>query len=205
MNTTANKHTKREKILDHGVQMLMTQGYHGTGLQQILDEVKIPKGSFYNYFKSKEQFAADAIVHYIEPFIIRLQTHIDNPQLNGLQALQGYYQELIHEISASDYTGGCLLGNLMGEIGETSELCRSALKNTVDRYRNLQKQALFLAQSEGIVRRDYTAEAMADLLLNGWQGALLRAKIEHSPKALHACIDSLLNDFFRHPDRKTAT
>ena len=55
--------------------MLMGQGYHGTGLQEILDAVNIPKGSFYNYFWSKENFGAEAIQHYIGPFIAQLTTH----------------------------------------------------------------------------------------------------------------------------------
>ena len=55
--------------------MLMGQGYHGTGLQEILDAVNIPKGSFYNYFGSKEDFGAEVIQHYIDPFIAQLTTH----------------------------------------------------------------------------------------------------------------------------------
>lgn len=177
--------------------MLMEQGYHGTGLQQILERVKIPKGSFYNYFKSKEQFAAEAVTHYIEPFIQRLQAHANNPQLNGLQVLHCYYSELIEEIETSGYTGGCLLGNLMGEIGDTSELCRTALKTSVKRYHHLQEQALLRGQNEGVVRQDYLAADMADLLLNSWQGALLRMKIEQSVRPLQACLDTLLNDCFK--------
>jgi len=41
------KQINREKLLDQGVNMLMAQGYHGTGLQEILDAVRIPKVSFY--------------------------------------------------------------------------------------------------------------------------------------------------------------
>ena len=38
--------------------MFMEQGYHGTGIQEVVDKVGIPKGSFYNYFKSKEDFGS---------------------------------------------------------------------------------------------------------------------------------------------------
>ncbi len=177
--------------------MLMTQGYHGTGIKEILDIVQIPKGSFYNYFASKEAFAAEAITHYIEPFIQRLSRHLQNPQLDGLSALKRYYAELISEVEQGGYKGGCLLGNLMGEIGDTSELCNHALKVAIERYKKLQQSALERAQQEGTVRQDRSAENMADLLVNNWQGALLRMKIEQSVLPLEAFCQTLLDDYFK--------
>jgi len=176
--------------------MLMAQGYHGTGLKEILDIVKIPKGSFYNYFASKEEFAAEAITHYIEPFIQRLNGHLLDPQLDGLAALKRYYAELITEVEQGDYKGGCLLGNLIGEIGDTSKLCNQSLTVAVNRYKLLQQKALLQAQQEGTVRKDRTAENMANLLVNNWQGALLRMKLEQSTQPLQEFCDTLLGDYF---------
>ena len=197
MPKTISKQLKREKLLDQGVQMLMTQGYHGTGIKEILDTVQVPKGSFYNYFGSKEAFAAEAITHYIEPFIDRLTAHLQDPQINGLTALKNYYTELISEIEQADYKGGCLLGNLMGEMGGTSEICRHALMTAVERYNALQQTALERAQKQGSVRKDRSAKNMADLLANSWQGALLRMKIEKSAQPLRECCQTLLDDYFK--------
>lgn len=196
MSIIVSKQIKRERLLDHGVQLLMSQGYHGTGLKEILDTVKIPKGSFYNYFASKEEFAAEAITHYIETYILRLNIHMQNPQLDGLTALKNYYAELISELEQADYKGGCLLGNLMGEIGDTSEVCRRSLMDAVQRYSELQEIALSRAQQEGVVRLDRSARSMADLLVSSWQGALLRMKIEQSVQPLQECCQSLLDDYF---------
>jgi TetR/AcrR family transcriptional repressor of nem operon len=192
-----NKQLKREKLLDQGVQMLMTQGYHGTGIKEILDVVQVPKGSFYNYFGSKEEFAAEAITHYIEPFIDRLAAHLQDPQIDGLTALKNYYDELISEIEQADYKGGCLLGNLMGEIGDTSEVCRRSLMSTIERYNLLQESALLRAQQEGTARKDQSAKKMADLLFSSWQGALLQMKIQQSVAPLQSCWDTLLDDYFK--------
>ncbi len=194
---TLNKQIKREKLLDQGVLMLMDQGYHGTGLKEILDRVKIPKGSFYNYFGSKEKFAAEVISHYIEPFIERLSKHLQAPDLDGLTALKNYYAELIEEVEKSGYKGGCLLGNLMGEIGDTSDLCRQSLMTTIKRYCLLQQSALLRAQQQGSVRLDHSAESMADLLFSSWQGALLQMKVQQSVQPLQICCDTLLDDFFK--------
>lgn len=175
----------------------MQQGYHGTGLKEILDAVRIPKGSFYNYFGSKENFAAEVIQHYITPFIDQLSSHLQNPDHDALSALQRYFNELITELEKEEFQGGCLLGNLMGEIGDTSDICQKSLHSAVLRYRNLLKTGLLRAQQEGTVRTDKSAEEMADLLVNLWQGALLRMKIEKSSIPLKQCCENLLGDFFK--------
>ncbi|MFK5950053.1 MAG: TetR family transcriptional regulator C-terminal domain-containing protein [Methylococcales bacterium] len=197
MAIQTNKQIKREKLLDQGVSMLMDQGYHGTGLKQILDLVQIPKGSFYNYFGSKEKFAAEAISHYIEPFIELLTQHLKAPGIDGLTALKNYYAELINEVEKSGYKGGCLLGNMMGEVGDTSEECRHALLKTIKRYNLLQETALLRAQQEGVVRKDRSAKSMVNLLFSNWQGALLQMKVEKSIQPLQICWDSLLDDYFK--------
>ncbi len=173
----------------------MSQGYHATGINEIVNAVQVPKGSFYSYFDSKEEFAAQAISHYIEPFIQLLTKHLHS-QVDSLTALKNYYAELIVEVEKNGYKGGCLLGNMMGEIGDTSELCNQALKSAVERYKLLQYKALLQAQKEGTVRNDRSAESMANLLVNNWQGALLRMKIEQSVQPLQEFCDTLLNDYF---------
>lgn len=197
MTSLKPKQLKKDKLLDQGVSLLLEKGYHATGLKEILDTVQIPKGSFYTYFDSKEQFAAEAISHYIEPFILRLSGHLQNPELDGLAALKRYYSELIDEVALSGFKGGCLLGNLMGEIGDTSPLCQQALLDAVGRYAELQQTALERGQQQGTVRLDKSAKSMADLMLNGWQGALLRMKVEQSVEPLKAVCRELLDDYFR--------
>jgi len=197
MSRTSQKQTKRENLLSQGVTLLIQQGYHGTGLKEILDAVQIPKGSFYNYFGSKENFAAEVIQHYINPFIDQLSGHLQNSDHDALSALKHYFNELITELENAEFKGGCLLGNLMGEIGDTSEICQKSLQSAVQRYRNLLQTGLLKAQQEGTVRTDKSAEEMADLLVNMWQGALLRMKIEQSSTPLKQCCENLLGDFFK--------
>lgn len=190
------KQINKENLLAQGVQLLMQQGYHGTGLKEILDAVQIPKGSFYNYFSSKESFAAEVIQHYIAPFIDQLDKHLKNPDNDALTAINNYFNESIIELENAGFKGGCLLGNLMGEIGDTSDLCQRSLQLAVQRYSDLLANGLKKAQMEGTVRIDKSADDMADLLVNAWQGALLRMKIEQSSEPLKRCCYDLLDDYF---------
>jgi TetR/AcrR family transcriptional repressor of nem operon len=196
MNRSSTAMSTREKLLDQGVAMITEHGYHGVGLQSILQSVGVPKGSFYHYFASKEDFSAEVIQHYIAPFIEQLDHELQRPDIDARQALRAYFKDLTEEAARRDFRGGCLLGNLMGEIGETSDKCRASLHSAVNRYRDKLAQALSRGQQEGVFRNDLTAEGMADLLVNQWQGALLRMKIERSVRPLEDCRDSLVDGYF---------
>ena len=54
----------REEIIRKGAELIHAQGFNATGLQQILQAVGIPKGSFYFYFKSKEDFGLEIIDYF---------------------------------------------------------------------------------------------------------------------------------------------
>lgn len=187
----------RTKLLDEGVALLMDQGYHGAGLQELVQRAGVPKGSFYNYFSSKEAFSAEVVKHYIDPFILQLDRHLQRSDVNAAGALKAYFDELIEETERKDFKGGCLLGNLIGEIGDTSDLCQTSLRQAVHRYRDKLREGIARAQQEGSFRKDMDAREMADFLVNVWQGALLRVKIEKSVRPLIQFCDFLLDGYFR--------
>ncbi|MEN9757976.1 MAG: hypothetical protein RL755_2163, partial [Pseudomonadota bacterium] len=151
----------------------------------------------YNYFGSKEIFAAEMIEHYIEPYLIQLQTYLNESEGHSLAALERYLNESITELERTEFKGGCLLGNLTGEIGDTSDICRIALQQALGRYRDVWEMGFYRAQKEGSIRKDKTARELADLWVNSWQGALLRMKVEQSIMPLRQCKETVLNDFFK--------
>lgn len=187
----------RQQLLDEGVSMLMMQGYHGSGLKELLGTVSIPKGSFYNYFDSKEAFCAEAIAHYVKPFLDRLDACLAAPNVDALTAIRNYFYILINELEEKNFSGGCLLGNLLGEIGDTSDPCLRSLSQSIHLYRDKLKEGFITAQHEGTARSDISAETMANLIVNNWQGALLRMKAEKSTQPLKECCEHLLEGYFK--------
>jgi TetR/AcrR family transcriptional repressor of nem operon len=187
----------RDRLLEKGVALLMEQGYHGTGLQEIVTSVGVPKGSFYNYFESKEAFSAAVVEFYIEPFIAQLDRHLQRRDATAASALRAYFDELIEESERRDFKGGCLLGNLIGEIGDTSDVCYASLRRAVHRYRDKLREGISRGQEDGSFRTDLDAGDMADLLVNFWQGALLRMKIEKSVRPLKQFRDFLFDAYLK--------
>jgi TetR/AcrR family transcriptional repressor of nem operon len=198
MTKVTKKQINREKLIDQGVSMLMTQGYHGTGLQEILDEVQIPNGSFYNYFGSKEAFCSEVIQHYVDPLVKHVVDDLRGSEEKSLRVLNKHLKDLSAHYKKNQFEGGCLLGNLMGELGNNSEVIRSSLNLAVTKYRDAIKESLSMAQDNELIRKDLSAKYMADLLVNSWQGALLRMKVERSIAPLEACRKSLMDGYFKN-------
>lgn len=187
----------RRAILETGAQLFREQGYHGTGLQTILDRVGVPKGSFYNYFASKEEFAAAVVRDYAESLFETLEDELLRPaQKNALGALRKFLRARTRSHEQCGFAGGCLLGNLGAEL-DASDVVREALAETLRGWRDRFARALALAQEQGTVRDDVAAAELADLLLDTWEGALIRSKLERSAKPLRRCLAHLLDDHFQ--------
>lgn len=56
----------RSRLLEHGTRLILEQGYNHTGLQAVLQAAGAPKGSFYHYFPSKEQFGLAILDDYFD-------------------------------------------------------------------------------------------------------------------------------------------
>ena len=185
----------RQRLLDEGVAAFLDHGYHGTGLKEVLDRVKVPKGSFYNYFKSKEDFAVAAIRHYADCFTGKMQ-RILNGADDPLTGLRAFFDELMADFESSGFVGGCLIANLGGEL-EGSDVCRETLASSFRSWRDDVTEALRQSQELGLVRDDIDARELADLLTEAWEGAVIRMKIERSLDPLRRVMCRLVDDYFQ--------
>ena len=186
----------RQRLIAQGVELLSVQGYHGTGIQQVLDAVNVPKGSFYNYFKSKEDFAAEVIRSYTDADLAPLEELLKTPGIDGLTALKRFFEAFIAAAEADGYRKGCLLGNMAAEASEVGEIVAAALRASVQRVHDRLTKCLQQAQTEGTIRQDIPADTLADLLLDTFEGSLLHMKVAKSVapvrEALRLSLDVLL-------------
>lgn len=188
-------HRTRERLLDEGVAAFLEHGYHGTGIKAVLDRVEVPKGSFYNYFKSKEAFGAAVIAHYADCLGRKMAAALAKSP-DPLSGLRTFFHRLMTDFEEADFVGGCLVANLGGEL-EGSELCREALATAFHGWRDGVCAALVEAQGAGLVRNDIDALELSDMLIEAWEGAVIRMKIERSLEPLEKCIRRLLDDYFQ--------
>ena len=189
---SADLEQTKNKLLETGLALLEQKGFNATGIQEIVVIAGIPKGSFYNYFASKEEFAVEIIRFYTETHIEQWKNLLE-AEVSGdsYLALSTVFVQLAARYECADPKKGCLLGNLAGEISEASEKCRVALQVAVGEFKTILAQRLLSGQQSGKVRDDLSAERLADLVWDAWQGSLLRMKIEKSAEPVRNTLETL--------------
>ena len=184
----------KNKILQAGLDTFKRQGFNATGIQEIASIAGVPKGSFYNYFDSKEDFGVAIIVYYSEEFVKKWHRLLAQGGSDPYLAIKYVFTQMIVEYEEAEHKPGCLLGNLAAELSEASENCRAAMQEVIHTWKDLMVIQLLAGQESGKVRKDLTAEELADFFWDAWQGSLLRMKIENSA----APVSSTLNILFDH-------
>lgn len=175
----------REKILEIGAELFTRNGYHATGIKEILAECGVPKGSFYNFFASKEHFAVEIIQHYQSIELERWTEQLERQQGSHFEKINMILQAETERYSnAESGTCGCLLANLSGEVSQASPMFKQAILDSINRVIQDIERDIQICQDEGSVRTDIEAKAIAEIIWDNWQGSLLRSKVLDSVEPL---------------------
>ncbi len=171
-------------LIRSGMELLTEKGFSSTGLDEILGRVGVPKGSFYHYFGSKDAFGSELIKQYTTFFNHKLDKFLLDESLAPLDRLEAFINDTIAGMARHEFKRGCLVGNLGQEMGALPESFREQLNEVFIEWQ--QRIALCLEQAKCAkqisVKTDSTEAAY--VFWTGWEGAVLRAKLEQSDSAL---------------------
>jgi len=171
-------------LLQAGVVALHTKGFNGCGVQDITDAAGVPKGSFYNYFESKEAFSAEVLEHYWENGACKNLAVLSDESMPALERLKTYFSQRAAVHAAGNYERGCMIGNLTTEISNQSRLVRDRLAGLFANWTRRMESCVKEAQRDGDITSDIDAGTLASFLVNSWQGAVARAKVERDSSPL---------------------
>ena len=174
----------REALLRCGMAVLTMQGISATGIDTVLKRVGVPKGSFYHYFDSKEAFGAELIERYARYFAHKLERHFGDTSKRPLDRLWAFVEDARAGMKRHDFRRGCLIGNLGQEMAALPESFRARLNAVFHDWEQRLARCLEAAQQQGEIPTSVDCEQAAVFFWIGWEGAVLRAKLERSDKAL---------------------
>lgn len=179
----------RELLLRAGVEALTEKGFAATGIDEVLRRVGVPKGSFYHYFDSKEAFGAALIERYGSYFARKLDHSFTDHSLPPLARVRAFIADAQAGMARHGYTRGCLIGNLGQEMGALPEPYREQLGAVFADWQQRLTTCLTEAQTQGEIAPNADCEQLSAFFWIGWEGAVLRAKLERSPAALKIFAD----------------
>jgi TetR/AcrR family transcriptional repressor of nem operon len=190
------KTNTREEIIRKGAELIHAQGFNATGLQQILQVAGIPKGSFYFYFKSKEDFGLE-VIDYFGAIISEIFTHYLSDKkiapLKRLEKLSEFYEDLYQK---NGNALGCPIGNLSLELADTNERLRVHLVGVIETLIAQLELCLQEAKRDKSIPASLNAADAARFIFQGFEGAVLHMKVVKNIKPFQI-FRSYLKGYFK--------
>ena len=174
----------KEDILNIGFDVFRRNGYHNVGINQILKEAGIPKGSFYNFFTSKEDFAQQVIQHYGKGNCHWIKDQLEAFEGSALEALKSFYATLIAMNEEDQYAGGCLVNNMSMEVGRNNDTLGTEANEQFLSWLQVLAPVIAKGQEEAQITNRFTPLELAEYLHAGFYGVLSRSKVTRNRVAM---------------------
>ncbi len=187
MTEPSKSDLKRQHILETGRRLVIRHGFGGVGLALLLKECGIPKGSFYHYFASKEDFGKALLEQYVAEYLAR----VDALAAGGGSArdrLDRFWQGWLAQAGAEGIASQCLVVKLGAEVADLSDEMRAILNTGVAALVQRLAAVLRAGAAEGSLPRFADPEAKARMLYATWLGAAILAKLDRSQAPLEQAL-----------------
>ena len=187
--------SSRARIIEAAVWLFYANGYNATGVAEILKKAKVNSGSFYFFFKSKEELLLAVLDWYLEnlePILIRpVYEATSDPIERVFALLDGYRQKIL--MTEFDFT--CPIGRLALEIDPARKRVHAKIA------------ANFLGWTEAVRRCLEDAgrrlppgtdtEALAKFVLTVMEGGVMQSRSHKSIVPFDASVEQLRR-YFRY-------
>ena len=183
------KNTTRERILDAAMYLFWKNGYHATGMAEVLKRAHARSGSFYYFFESKESVLEAVLDQYLEslenvivqPAFARHRDPIDRI----FAIVAGYRKRVI----GTDFQYGCPLGRLALEIDPLQRRARGKLAANFDAWCRAIERCL--ADAADRLPAHLNRKELSRLVLTVMEGAVMQSRVATSIAPFDASVSQL--------------
>ena len=192
-----SKQDTKQQLLVTGTEVVSQQGYGSTGLNEILAAAHVPKGSFYYYFDSKEDFGLQIVDYYVRRHRDLMKQFLEDESMAPLTRMRRYYEAFTALVESAACKRGCLIGNLGQEMSAQSEPFRLKIDATMTAVMEQLVKCLTLAQQAGEISEDANIQELAEFCYSSWQGAVLRTKVTQSTAPLKVFTQMIFDNVLK--------
>ena len=180
----------RDTIIAEGQRIMSGKGFSAVGLNEILTTAKVPKGSFYHYFASKDAFGVALLEDYFDTYLAEIDALFSQAKLSKADALIRYFKRWRSKQLPDDCHGKCMVVKLGAEVADLSEPMRHALKLGTAGIIARLAGAIEGGVAEGSVGAEAPAAILAETLYQLWLGASVMAKISRDAAPFDAAMST---------------
>ncbi|MBI2821190.1 MAG: TetR/AcrR family transcriptional regulator [Acidobacteria bacterium] len=182
---------KREHIVQVASQLIHIKGFNNTSIDDILHQSGVKKGSFYFYFKSKEELGFAVIEHHMEQFRQDCLAPILESDCGPFDKLMRILDALEEEQTHTNCKGGCPFGNMALELSDMHEGFRVRLQEIFQGMTDLFYQLLSEASGEPYDGADL--REVSQLIVATIEGGIMLSKVHKSILPMQECVRQLKN------------
>src|SRR6266700_4305502 len=170
------KSDARKKAIETAERLFRVQGYAATGLTQIIDDSKSPKGSFYFHFpEGKLELAAEVLAAYRESTTKGFRSIAERTAGDPNKFVRALTNAVAREMEASGWTAGCVAQTLAQELAPGDKKISAALAGLFDDWVTIIASACAVAGTP-----DRAARQRALALIASHAGARPLARTQRS-------------------------
>jgi TetR/AcrR family transcriptional repressor of nem operon len=177
----------RQHILETGHRIFAGKGFSSVGLNELLTAAGVPKGSFYHYFESKEQYGQALLADYFEHYLADIDALLDAGEASGHERLMRYWERWLNSQCTDCADQKCLVVKLSAEVADLSDAMRLTLRDGTERIVARIAQTIAAGVADGSLPA-LDAEATARTLYQLWIGASVLGKLHRNGSALDSAM-----------------
>jgi TetR/AcrR family transcriptional regulator, transcriptional repressor for nem operon len=181
----------RTRLLDAALQVIRTQGYSATTVDDLCRTAGATKGAFFHHFKSKDELAIAATAHFAamaKGLFARAPYRLF---ADPLDRVLGYidFRIAIMDGPIPDFT--CLLGTMVQETYETHPAIREACETYIAAHAAEVAKDIAAAKALYAPDASWEAESLAFHTQAVLQGAYVLAKAQNGNAIARDCVAHL--------------
>ena len=174
----------RDRIIVTAQRIMSRRGYSAVGINEVLAEARVPKGSFYHYFSSKDAFGEAVMATYFDNYLSDMSEIISRSDESGAARLMAYWRYWYDVETNNTDAPKCLAVKLGAEVADLSEPMRHSLQQgtsaVIDNIAAMIETGVKDSSLSSPFPSIFTARVLYDL----WLGASVRTKIERDTAPL---------------------
>lgn len=186
MRVVKDSEERRKEILDKSQMLFLTKGYAKTTINDILSQVEIAKGTFYYYYKSKEEVLDAIVSRVVDEGITKARQIIDNKNL-------AVEEKLLHVLLAQKIEDEPELIKNIHNINN-AEMHQKSLTQFILKLSPLIGEIIQEGIDKGIFNTPYPKETAEILLASGnviFDGGMFNWTQEEMGKKVMAFINAM--------------
>lgn len=183
------KNETKEALIRAGMEVLTEKCFTVASIDEILQKVGVPKGSYYYYFSSKAEFGRQLLDRYVAFFANKLRRNLNNTSVAPLARIGEFAADAARGMAKYDFKRGCLVGNMSQEMTTIPEHFADQLRAGYELWQSIVEQCLVEAQESGEIAANADCRKLASVFWSGWEGAVMRARVEQRADPMYAFAD----------------